>query len=166
MSNNRYLTAGRLSLASGWRFSLLAVCVTALFWFLTDVVPAVYAHGTTITYTTSITVQGAFDSGEPMANAEVSIFAPDEPEIAWEKGIADDEGYYTFAADPDKLGDWAVSYRSAGHGDIVYIPIGTGVATTGGLNSGSGLQRVVMAAAVIWGFIGTALYFQARQKDV
>lgn len=141
---------------------LLAVITTALFWFMTDVVPSADAHGTAITYTATFTVQGHFEGGDPMANAEVSVFTPDDPENAWEQGIADDEGRYTFTTVSDKPGDWAVSYRSAGHGDIAYIPVGTGVASPSGLSSG--LQRAVMAAAVIWGFVGTALYFQARQK--
>ena len=143
---------------------LLAVITTALFWFMTEVTPSANAHGTAITYTATFTVQGYFDSGEPMANAEVSVFTPEDPENAWEQGIADDEGRYTFTTVSDKTGDWAVSYRSAGHGDIAYIPVGTGAAASSSGALTGGLQRAVMAIAVIWGFVGTALYFQARQK--
>ena len=156
---NRYTVNGLLA-KRGALFCLIVALVTTLFWLVVEVVPAANAHGTAITYTATFTVQGTFDSGEPMANAEVSVFTPDDPENAWEQGLADDEGRYTFTTVSDKPGDWAVSYRSAGHGDIAYIPVGTGLATPGGLNSG--LQRAVMAVAVIWGFIGTALYFQSR----
>ena len=143
-------------------FFLMAGITTALFWFMTDVAPPANAHGTAITYTATFTVQGSFDNGEPMANAEVSIYTPEDPRNAWEQGIADEEGRYTFAPVSDQPGDWAVSFRTSGHGDIAYIPVGTGVANPSGLSGG--LQRAVMAVAVVWGFIGTALYFQARQK--
>lgn len=139
-----------------------AVLTAVLFWFLGEVAPAADAHGTSITYATTLTVQGAFESGEPMSNAEVSIFTPDDPQNAWERGIADEDGRYTFTPDTAIDGEWTVSYRSAGHGDIAYIPVGDGVTGSGGGLTGN-LQRIIMAIAVIWGFIGTALYFQSKQ---
>ncbi|MFK7804115.1 MAG: carboxypeptidase regulatory-like domain-containing protein [Anaerolineae bacterium] len=140
-----------------------AIFTAALFWFLSSVAPAANAHGTSITYATTLTVQGAFESGEPMSNAEVTIFTPTDPQNAWGQGIADEEGRYTFTPDASIEGEWTVSYRSAGHGDIAYIPVGEGVTGSGGGLTGN-LQRIVMAVAVIWGFVGTALYFQSKQK--
>ena len=52
--------------------------------------------------------------------------------------------------------------RQAGHGDMVHIEIGAGVATSGG----SGLttpQILLMAACVAWGCIGTALFFSGKR---
>jgi nickel transport protein len=52
--------------------------------------------------------------------------------------------------------------RQAGHGDMVHIPIGEGMATTGGTGY-TPLQIVLMGACVAWGFVGTALFFSRRQ---
>lgn len=142
--------------------SCLAVLTAAAFWFLASSAPTAKAHGTLITFSATYTAQGKFEGGEVMSNAEVSIFTPEDPETPWEQGIADEEGRYTFTPDGDLVGDWTVSYRSAGHGDIAYIPVGVSTGA-GGLTGG--LQRGVMAIAVIWGFIGTALYFQAKQSS-
>jgi len=104
----------------------------------------------------------AYDSGEPMAGAQVTIYAPDDPSTPWLTGVCDDEGRFSFTPDTAKTGTWDVQVRQAGHGDIVHIPIG--VASTG--NGGGGntpLQIVLMAVCVVWGSIGTALYFARRR---
>ena len=53
--------------------------------------------------------------------------------------------------------------RQAGHGDITVIPVSeAGVITTEFSNSAglTPLQRGIVAGAVIWGCVGTALYFR------
>jgi len=123
-----------------------------------------YAHGAKIEYTIGMTVEivAAYDSGEPMAGAQVTIYAPDNPSTPWLTGVCDDEGRFSFTPDTTITGTWDVQVRQAGHGDIVHIPIGTDSA-----GDGSGgytpLQIVLMAACVIWGSLGTALYFSRRR---
>ena len=124
----------------------------------------VYAHGAKIEYTIGMTVEivAAYDSGEPMAGAQVTVYAPDDPTTPWLTGVCDDEGRFSFTPDTTKPGTWDIQVRQAGHGDIVHIPIGGGSADNGG-GSNTPLQILLMAVCVIWGCIGTALYFSRRK---
>jgi nickel transport protein len=140
---------------------LLALLLLAIF----SIAGLAAAHGVTIDYTIAMTVQltGTFDSGEPMANAQVTVYAPDDPADPWLVGEADENGAFSFVPDPDMPGTWDVQMRTAGHGDMVHIPIGT----DGALSASTGMtpgQIILMSASVIWGFVGTALYFSARRR--
>ena len=150
-----------------------------LYFFLTllalSAVPKqVLAHGANIGYrqTSAITIEAKYDDGTPMANAQVVIYAPSDRATPWLKGTTDDSGNFTFVPDTDaeNVGDWDVKVRQAGHGDITSIPV-TGnrenAADTQLSSTGAGYtpsQKVFMAAAGVWGFIGTALFF-ARSKS-
>ena len=124
-----------------------------------------YAHGAKIEYTVDMVIEivAKYDSGEPMAGAQVSVYAPDDLSTPWITGVCDDEGRFSFTPDTSKPGTWDVQVRQAGHGDIVHIPIGGGSAGTGGAGGYTPLQIVLMAACVIWGSVGTALYFSRRR---
>ena len=133
------------------------------------------AHGANIDYhqAPAIEIQAKYDDGTPMANAQVVIYAPSDRATPWLKGTTDDSGNFTFVPDTDteNVGDWDVKVRQAGHGDITSIPItddSSENAAEAQLSSdGSGYssaQKAVMAAAGIWGFIGTALFF-SRSKS-
>ncbi len=122
-----------------------------------------YAHGARIEYTVSTTIDivAAYDSGEPMAGAQVAVYAPSDPTTPRLTGVCDDEGRFSFTPDSSEPGTWDVQVRQAGHGDIVHIPIG---GNSGGSGGGyTPLQIILMAACVIWGSIGTALYFLRRR---
>lgn len=127
-------------------------------------VQATQAHGTAIRYkvTTAIEVEALFDSGEPMSNAQVIVYAPNNPEAAWLTGQADEQGHFIFTPDAAITGRWDVTIRTAGHGDILYIPIEAGTITVDNGNSNT-LQTVLMGAMGLWGFVGTALYFSRRK---
>lgn len=88
---------------------------------------AVYAHGVTINYTISETGQvkldAAFDTGEPMGEAQVTIYAPDDPAKPWLTGVADENGHFEFTVDPSKPGTWDIQFRKAGHGEMIHITI-------------------------------------------
>ncbi len=127
----------------------------------------VLAHGAQVEYTLSTAVElvATYDSGEPMAGGQVTVYAPDDPAIPWLTGTCDDQGRFTFTPDPEKPGTWDVQVRQAGHGDIVHIAIGTG----GGSSSGGGggfspAQIALMAGCVVWGLVGTALFFTGRNR--
>ncbi len=138
------------------------------------------AHGAKITYqqTQAIAIQASYDSGEPMRQAQVVVYAPDNPAQPWTQGTTDGAGQFTFTPDASKPGNWEVKVRQAGHGDIATIPIGaaTGTAMTPTNTSGSSLdltrgtdtltpiQKGLMGGAIVWGCIGTALFF-ARGKQ-
>ena len=144
-----------------WRFIAGFIVTVAL--LLALPVP-VYAHGAKIEYKVGMTVEivATYDSGEPMAGAQVTVYAPDNPSTPWLTGVCDGEGRFSFTPDTTIAGTWDVQLRQAGHGDIVHIPIGTDSAGNGG-GGNTPLQIVLMAACVIWGSIGTALYFSRRK---
>ena len=128
----------------------------------------VSAHGTDITYSVGpqVQLQAKFDTGEPMANAQVTIYSPEDPANAWLVGEADAEGRFAFSPDVAMPGRWDIFVRTAGHGDSLYVEIDEAGAVVAGSSSG-GLtvaQILLMSASVIWGMIGTALYF-ARGKS-
>lgn len=125
------------------------------------------AHGAKIDYKTTqaLEIQASYDSGEPMANAQITVYAPGRSE-PWLKGKTDDKGRFTFSPDTTQPGNWEVKVRQAGHGDIATIPVGnTATALTSPSSTGSTpAQTAVMAASVLWGFVGTALFFARRKK--
>jgi nickel transport protein len=138
------------------------------------------AHGANIEVqrTQAITIDANYDTGEPLANAQVTVYSPENPSEPWLTGTTDDRGNFTFTPDRSQPGDWSIQVRQAGHGDIVTIPIeGESSAASGGESSPASatstrasvgsftpLQIVVMSVAVIWGFVGTALYFARGKK--
>jgi nickel transport protein len=121
-----------------------------------------WAHGTTIDLNEvqAIDITARFDSGDPMAGAQVSVYSPADAVTPWLTGIADDNGRFVFTPDRTISGEWAIQVRTAGHGDWVYVELDGGEMTA--LTSSGGftpMQIIIMSAAVIWGMIGTALYF-------
>jgi len=143
------------------------------------------AHGTNIQSrtTAAVEIQASYDSGEPMAEAQVQVYAPDEPQTPAFSGVTDTDGRYVFV--PNQPGDWEVSVRQAGHGDITVISVAgeteAGATVAEGeraiapealpaaveFSQSSGLsplQRGIVAAAVTWGCVGTALYFRRGRQ--
>ncbi len=133
-------------------------------WIFYDQPISATAHGTAITYTiqSTVLVEANFDTGEPMSEAQISVFAPNDPETAWLQGIADADGKFTFVPDPEISGTYDVRIRSAGHGEILAVPVNGAANSVAGTST---MQQIIMAAAVIWGFVGTALYFSARKNQ-
>lgn len=135
----------------------------------------VLAHGVVISYNANdqgeIEFVAEFDNGEPMSDAQVTIYAPDDPANPWLTGKADEAGRFAFA--PDQPGRWDVQFRVAGHGDIVHIDVEEKVeaaqmvvsSSTAGGGGFTALQILLMSGSVIWGFIGTALYFSSRRSS-
>ena len=132
----------------------------------------VLAHGANIEYqeTKAITIQAKYDDGKPMAEAQVVIYAPSDRASPWLKGTTDELGNFTFVPDTntENIGDWDIKVRQSGHGHITSIPIEKGkLAVNQMTTSAAGytpFQKLVMAAAVGWGFIGTGLFF-SRSKS-
>lgn len=124
------------------------------------------AHGVNIQYTSEIEIViiARYDTGTPMAGAQVTVYAPDNPSTPWLTGVCDDEGRFSFTPDTTMPGTWDVQVRLAGHGGMVHIPFGEGDTATGGIGGHSYLQIALMAACVIWGSLGTALYFRRRRQ--
>ncbi len=171
-----------------WRLLLTAVLTCSG----VAIAPQVLAHGAVIDYTIgqAISISAAYDSGTPMSEAQVAVFAPSDPSNPWMTGTTDADGRFTFMPDPSIPGNWEVQVRQAGHGDIISIPFGeTGASTelpsqplvetasdvsttvepatsepsvSSATGSLSAAQRWIMIACVVWGFVGTALFFARR----
>ena len=172
----------------GLRAGLLAI---ATGFVLANLSAPVHAHGVNITYqeTRAIALEARYEGGQPMSGAQVAVFSPADPKTPWLRGTADESGRFIFSPDPAQPGNWEVQVRQAGHGEILVIPVGgegttsaagatdaaesaapaTSASATGSPISRSGggltpLQRFTMAASVIWGCVGTALFFSRRPK--
>ena len=141
-----------------------------------------HAHGANLDYqmTPGVTLQAKYDAGGPMTQAQFTVFAPNDPTTPWLTGKSDAQGRFSFVPDASIPGMWAVQAREAGHGALVQIPIGDSSSSNAATASASAtapampsavvhtqganpMQRWVMIASVVWGFIGTALFF-ARKK--
>ena len=69
-----------------------------------------------------VTAQFATPDGKPMVNAEVSAFAPGEPDKPAVTGRTDAQGKFAFAADRD--GFWSAEARSPDYVARVMIRVG------------------------------------------
>jgi nickel transport protein len=133
------------------------------------------AHASHVQYrqTQAVELEASYDDGTPMANAQVIVYAPDDPTTPWLQGTTDAEGKFIFVPDSSLPGNWDVTVRQAGHGNIVNIPWGeenvasdTDTATEASTNAAyNPLQRLVMAAVGVWGFVGTALFFSRKKTQ-
>lgn len=115
----------------------------------------------------AIRLTARYDTGEPMADARVVVFAPDAPATPHATGRTDARGVYLLVPGPQP-GRWTVQVRQDGHGAIIHVDTGAGapmvVAT--GAGAPDRVQRAVMVALVVWGALGTALYFRRRREGV
>lgn len=125
------------------------------------------AHGVLMDATPipSFQVHVRYESGEPMANAQVNVYAPTDPKNAWLQTVADENGYFLFTPDPTLMGTWDIQARLAGHGEVLQID----VQKDGAIHQltpsrGTPMQKGVTIAAVVWGFVGTALFFSKRSS--
>ncbi len=125
---------------------------------------AVFGHGVEIDYQTTkaIEITATYDTGDPVSEGQVIIYAPDNPSTPWATGKCDEKGRFTFTPDPSKPGTWDVQVRKAGHGGMIHIPVGGDEVAAGGTGYTTP-QIALMTASVIWGFIGTALFFSRRK---
>jgi nickel transport protein len=123
-----------------------------------------------------VDVRATYHSGRPMAGAGVSVFAPGDAESPWQTGACDDRGGFSFVPPPEMGGEWVVQVVHQGHGGVVTIGIEANAAGDGAIPEPaviraeasssphlSALQRVLMGACVVWGLVGTALYFSRRR---
>lgn len=127
----------------------------------------VFAHGTKFEYSAknSFEIIATYDDGTPLSEAQVTIYSPNDPSNAWGTGVCDTKGHYIFTPDPSIAGNWSIQIRKAGHGGILNIPVSqnadTSVKNSTAYSPG---QITLMMIAIIWGFVGTALYFKRERK--
>lgn len=120
----------------------------------------------------AIALTGRYDTGEPMAGAQVIIYAPDDPAQVWGRAVTDEAGRYVFVPDVALAGRWTVQIRQAGHGAVAHIDLAAaddaGAPATATITTQNAapdwLQRLVMVALVAWGALGTALWVRSTRR--
>lgn len=71
----------------------------------------------------ALELTATYSSGEPMEEATVLVYAPDDAENPWQEGQTDAMGHFTFAPDESLPGDWKIHFQQAGHEDILIVPV-------------------------------------------
>lgn len=105
-------------------------------------------------FSEQLSFTATYSTGEPMAGAEVTIYAPDNATIPWERSYADDQGTFAFTPDESITGEWRIEFRQQGHQDILLIPVtGAGVDYT---NITQGPQQDIHYAAPAPELLGIA----------
>lgn len=65
-----------------------------------------------------------FSTGEPVEDAQVRIYAPDNPDEPWGELTTDETGSFSFVPDASIPGDWEIRIeKDLGHGDIWTVPV-------------------------------------------
>ena len=134
-----------------------------------------WSHGAIATVTQTFSVQASYSSGQPMAEAQVIVYSPENPDEPWTTGQTNEQGEFDF--NPDTQGNWEVVIRQAGHGTSVSVPVNTQAAQSDDHSPGvkpttatvsepmtNPIQRWASAGAAFWGLIGTVLFF-SRGKN-
>ena len=107
-----------------------------------------------------------------MAGAQVSVFHSDDPRTAVLTATTDEAGRWLWVA--DRPGTWTFQVRQAGHGSVTRLEVSPQEAaephdsafetTAARTASAAALPRWIALGSVIWGAIGTALFF-ARSAE-
>ena len=130
----------------------------------------------------AIKINAIYDTGTPLANAPVTVYAPNTPNAPnkpWLKGITDNEGNFIFAPDYSQPGYWEIKVSQAGHGKLVSISFQVDKSENNPRKNISNsdyylastfkdynlLQRGLIIGCVMWGFVGTALFFWRFQTQ-
>lgn len=71
----------------------------------------------------AIEVVAQYDTGEPLAEAQVLVFSPEDPQDPWFQGQTDRQGRFWFRPDQAMTGTWEVIVRQAGHGGMVTVEV-------------------------------------------
>ncbi|MEO0455985.1 MAG: carboxypeptidase regulatory-like domain-containing protein [Cyanobacteria bacterium P01_A01_bin.114] len=72
----------------------------------------------------TLELEATFGNGEPFKGAKVSVYAPNNPVQPWTQGVTDNQGRFEFEPNSAIEGDWEVTIRQQGHGDILRVPVG------------------------------------------
>ncbi|HZT87856.1 MAG TPA: DUF4198 domain-containing protein [Stellaceae bacterium] len=128
------------------RSRLHATLVLALLLLLTA---APGASALNLFTTHEVRVQFATQDGKPMADAEVKVFAPGEPNKPYTTGRTDANGKFEFGADHDGL--WSAEAHVPGEVARVTIRVGGGKEQTNGLSPALVLGGLaVLLVVAVW----------------
>lgn len=125
-----------------------------------------WAHGAIATVSQTFSIEANYVSGEPMAQAQVAVYSPDNLDQPWTTGETNQEGEFDFS--PDASGTWEVVIRQAGHGTTVSVPVDmdpTHQATATGTLVARPASRWASAGAAFLGLVGIALFFSRGKQS-
>ncbi len=124
-----------------------------------------YAHGAKYEILSRgvLGVKASYEAGDPMADARVMVYAPNSSEVFF-LTKTDKNGIASFS--PDRAGLWTLMIRdNTGHGLRVNLNVDDTMTVSQGdraAGTTTPLQKIIMAICVIWGLMGTALYFKRK----
>ncbi|MGH7046031.1 MAG: hypothetical protein ACREE2_06530 [Stellaceae bacterium] len=98
----------------------LGIAVLVVLWCCAGIAPA---HALDVFAGHQVTTQFATAAGQPMANAEVRVFAPGNLKTPVETGRTDAQGKFVFGADRD--GMWTAEARTPSEVARVMIRVGS-----------------------------------------
>ncbi|MEM9136676.1 MAG: hypothetical protein AAGB01_04940 [Cyanobacteria bacterium P01_F01_bin.42] len=88
------------------------------------------SHGVQTDYLLSpkdgLALDVTFSTGEPMAEAPVKIYSPDNLDTPWFEGKTDEDGKFNFQPDKSMEGEWTVEIGELSHADILSVPVQSG----------------------------------------
>lgn len=118
---------------------------------------------------TEIQLKSTYSNGQPMAGAAVAIYSPNDWSEPWLVGEMDEHGQFAFTPDTEQPGNWEVTIRQDGHGDMLTIPVqseGIDVAQVQqGPKQDNHYAVLPLGAVVTLGLIGAAgLYGAVRWR--
>jgi nickel transport protein len=134
---------------------------------------AAFAHSVETDYfltpKSELEFQVKFSSGEPFHDAQVQVYAPNEPSKPWMEAKTNAEGNFAFQPDKSVQGDWTVKIGELEHSDILTVPV-----TQQGVNVDQISERpdnpkgtnqfVVLGFMIVSGGIGTRLLSYLKKR--
>lgn len=107
-----------------------------------------------------------YDNGAPLIEQDVIVYRPGNTQEAFLKSKTNEQGQFFFK--PDKAGEWIIVFKDQmGHAVRANIKINKDrFVDDQEANHGSYSfsQKLVMIFSVLWGLIGTALFFSKKNK--
>lgn len=107
----------------------------------------------------TLIIKVGYDGGEPMSYSEIKIYSPDGDKLEYQNGFTDANGNFAFI--PNRAGKWKIVISDGmGHVFSKDLMVNEGIkieAITQGLGP---WQKLIIAISIVWGLIGTALYFK------
>lgn len=112
----------------------------------------------------AVIVYATYGGSEPVTDADVSVFSPDNQQSPFQTGLTDVKGVFAFV--PSESGEWLVVFDDGyGHRAERKIAVdfqGDGAASTG--SERSTLDKAVLGVSMIFGLTGVFLWLQTRRR--
>ncbi len=143
---------------------LMAVIINGVFLFWLLGTGTVFPHEThhSVRMGKAVIIAAEHEHDDPMSFAAYKIYAPGGGTTEFQNGRTDSNGRLAFV--PNVPGEWRVKIGDGmGHGADVAVKVTPEMTIQETVQGGLHVwQKILMAASVVWGALGTALYFRKR----